>query len=91
MVMVINLSNSPINLLLQWRHIPSLRNSPTKYFRFREVTQGDGWEGYSSIGIGISDVAPHGSFVVIVSEGLEEGDNALTAGKDIVQCKFHVL
>ena len=27
-----------------------------------------GWEGYSSIGIGVSDVKGHGSFVLVVGE-----------------------
>jgi len=66
--MVINLSDKPINILLQWRHIPSLRNSSARVFRFRDVTEGSGWEGYSSIGIGISDLAAHASFVLTVSE-----------------------
>ena len=67
--MVINLSDRPINILLRWRHIPSLRNSPARFFRFRDVTKGVGWEGCSSIGVGVSDLAVHGNFVLIVSEG----------------------
>lgn len=62
------MSSRPINVLLQWRHIPSFRKSEAKWFTFRDITEGKGWEGYSSIGIGISDVQAHGSFVLIVGE-----------------------
>lgn len=86
--MVVNLSNQPTNLLLQWRHIPSLRNSSAKFFRFREATQGSGWEGYSSIGIGISDIAVHGSVVLIVWEDF--GDS-FSIPRDIVERKFQAF
>ena len=67
-VMVINRSYQPINIRLQWRDIPSLRNSSARSFHFRDVTMGSGLEGYSSIGVGVSDLAVHGSFVLTVSE-----------------------
>jgi hypothetical protein len=66
--MVINLSSHPIDVLLQWRHIPSFRKSDAKWFTFRDVGEGKGWEGYSSVGIGIRDIQAHGSFVLIVEE-----------------------
>jgi alpha-galactosidase len=72
-VMVINMSDKPSNILLQWRHIPSLRHSTAKMFRFRDVTSGKGWEGYSSVGIGVSDIPAHGNFVLIVSEEMGNG------------------
>jgi Alpha galactosidase C-terminal beta sandwich domain len=71
-VMVINLSNRVSNILIQWRHIPSFQQSSAKLFRFRDVTRENGWEGYSSIGVGVGGVAPHGSFVLIVSEMTDE-------------------
>jgi hypothetical protein len=73
-VMVINVAHKPINILLQWRHIPSLRNSSATSFRFRDVTMGGGLEGYSSIGVGVSNLAAHGSFVLTVSENKRELD-----------------
>jgi hypothetical protein len=66
--MVINLSNRPIDVLLQWRHVPSFRKSGAKWFAFRDVSDGKGWEGFSSIGIGVRDIQAHGSVVLIVKE-----------------------
>jgi hypothetical protein len=66
--MAINLSNRPVDILLQWRHIPSFRKSGAKWFAFRDVSDGKGWEGYSSVGIGVRDIQAHGSFVLIVKE-----------------------
>ena len=69
--MVINLSHRPMNILIQWRHVPALKRSKAKWFQFRDVTVGKGWEGFSSVGIGVSDVKPHGSFVLIVGENAD--------------------
>jgi hypothetical protein len=48
-----------------------LENSKARLFQFRDVTVGKGWEGYSSVGIGVSDVKPHASFVLIVGEKVD--------------------
>lgn len=83
--MVINVSHRPMNILIQWRHIPSLKESKAKMFQFKDVTVGSGgWEGYSSVGIGVSDVKPHGSFVLIVGEKMDsEG-----LGEDTVMYEY---
>jgi hypothetical protein len=69
-----------MNILLQWRHIPCFKGSKAKRFKFRDVTMGGkGWGGYSSIGIGVSDVEGHGSFVLVVGEKIEgEGEGEET-------------
>jgi alpha-galactosidase len=72
-VLVINMSDKPSNILLQWRNIPSLRHSTARMFRFRDVTSGKGWEGYSAVGVGVSDIPAHGNFVLIVSEEMRDG------------------
>lgn len=82
------MSHKPTNILLQWRHIPSLRHSTAKRFYFRDVTDGNGWQGYSSVGIGISDVPAHGSFVLIVSDkGKDDG----LGGDDYVDINFNSI
>ena len=81
MVMVINTSNRPTNILLQWRRVPSFHRSEAPYFKFRDVTRGSGgWKGWSSIGIGVSGVPPHGCFVLIVSEMEELRDGIKVVG-----------
>ena len=67
-VMVINLSHLYADVLLQWKHIPAFKDSSAKMFKYRDVSQGKGLEGHSSVGVGVNGVAPHGSFVMIVSE-----------------------
>ena len=49
-------------------------------FKFRDITIENGWEGYSPVGIGINDVASHGSCVLIVSE--------MEDSKDVQGMKF---
>ena len=66
--MVINLSDEHTDVLLQWKDIPAFSSSSATMFRYRDVTNGKGWEGYSSVGIGVRRVASHGNIVMIVSE-----------------------
>jgi len=73
--MAINTSRRPTNILLQWRRIPAFERSKASAFKFRDVTSGTGgWQGWSSVGIAVGGVEPHGSFVLIVSEMEEVPD-----------------
>ena len=67
-LMIINPSDTTMDIKFRWTEIPAFKNSTAPVFRFAEISTRDVWRSESRVGFVYEDVPAHGSVVVIVWE-----------------------